>query len=354
MKHHSLRKNLLPGSLKRHKTFWQHIKTVEDLAVLFRTPQHELQLLSLNPQYKEYRIPKKNGSFRQIEDPAPALKKVLRKVNHYLQAHYYFLRPTCVHGFCISPKHTENRNILSNAQAHANSTFLLNIDLKDFFHQVSEKRVGKILVRQFPLMNEELVDLLGRLCTRKGRLPMGAPTSPALSNFACLKMDAELEAVAYHCGWTYTRFADDLSFSADRPISVTDEYLIRPVLTRYGFMINEEKVRRYGADEEKIVTGLHIRNGEIFLPPNYLPQLEIEIARLRNVMLVEGRYQTGMSMRKLGLLKQELLGKLNFASQVLGSSAPEIVAREEQYASALTAKEDYESASWLDIPYSMI
>lgn len=146
---------------------------------------------------------------------------------------------------------------------------------------------------------------------------------------------------------------DDLSFSSHTPIGLDHEYLIRPVINRFGFAVNEDKVRRYAPGEDKIVTGLHLREGEVYLPPDYLPQLETEINRLHTVMLVEGRYQTGMSMRKLGLLKQELKGKLNFASQVLGGAAPEIQAREEQYEAALSAKEDFESASWLDIPYSV-
>ncbi len=352
MKHHALRKNLLPGSLKRHATYWQHIKTIEDLAVLLRKPQHKIQLISLSPRYKEYRIPKRNGGFRQIEDPAPDLKDLLRKINHYLQAHYYFRRPDCVHGFCISPRHTEDRNILSNARRHLGQQYLINIDLKDFFHQVTSKRVTRVINQQFSRMEDELVELMVRLTTRKGRLPMGAPTSPALSNFASLGMDAELKTISHHCGWVYTRFADDLTFSAQSPILPKHEDLIRPVIAHHGFTVNEEKVKRYGKGQEKIVTGLHLKDGKIKLPPDYLSQLQDEIARLRSTLLVEGRYQTGMSMRKLGLLKQELKGKLNFASQVLGGSAPEIIASEEQYEAALSAREDYESASWLEIPYS--
>lgn len=354
MKQPVLRKNLLPGSLKRHNTYWQHLKSVDDLAVLLREPAHLLQLLSLEPRYRAYRIPKQNGKFRQIEDPAPDLKKVLRKINHYLQGHYYFIRPACVHGFCISPKRTEARNILSNARQHLNQTFLLNIDLRDFFHYVLESRICKILGHHFPRMDDALVELLGRLTTYKGRLPMGAPTSPALSNYASLRLDADLEALAQHCGWTYTRFADDLSFSAKVPIRESEEALIFPVITQHGFEINPGKVRRYGPADEKIVTGLHLRDGKVHLPPDYLPQLQTEIERLHTVMLVEGRYQTGMSMRKLKLLKQELLGKINFASQVLGNDAPQVTARAEQYEAALYAREDYESASWLDIPYTFI
>ena len=353
MKPPSIRKHLLPGALKRHANFWQHLETTQDLAVLLRIPQHKLQLESLSQRYKTYTIPKKNGKRRLIEDPNPQLKKILRKVNHFLQASYYFLRPASVHGFCISPKHTPPRTILSNARTHLGQPYLLNLDLQDFFHLISANRVHRILARQFPKMNHELQQLLVRLLTYKGRLPMGAPTSPAMSNFASLGLDHDLEILAQNCGWKYSRFVDDLSFSGGQAFSEDDDYLIRPVIRQHGFWVNEEKVTQYGRDQEKIVTGLHLREGSVHLPPDYLPQLETEIARLHAVMLVEGRYQTGMSGRKLKMLQQELLGKLNFAGQVLGVSAPEFQAREEQYAAALSAREDYESASWLDIPYEV-
>lgn len=347
----TLRKNLLPGSLRRHAAFWQALKTPQDLAVLLRNPAHKLQLHSLQPRYKQYKIPKAKGGFRLIEDPNPELKRILRKVNHYLQAHYFPIRPKAVHGFCISPKHSDDRNIMSNARRHLGQKCLCNVDLKDFFHFVSIEKVHHIFQQQFPWMEDELLDLLSRLCTRNGRLPMGAPTSPALSNYACLEMDAELQTLSRFAGWTYTRFADDLSFSGRKPVSEEDLPFIRSIIEKNGFQINPAKIKHFGPDEEKVVTGLYLRNGKVELPSDYLPRLKIEIERLRAVMLVEDRYRTGMSMRKLKRMQQEIQGKINFAGQVMGSSSPEVVAQEEQYDAALHAREDFESANWLDIPY---
>ena len=65
-----------------------------------------------------YEIPKKNGLYRLIEDPEANLKKVLRKLNEYLQAVYFTKRPDCVHGFCISADKEEDRTILSLSLIH--------------------------------------------------------------------------------------------------------------------------------------------------------------------------------------------------------------------------------------------
>jgi len=347
-----MRKNLLPVSFKRNVDRWRELRTVDDLAVLFRLPQHKIQLHSLKPEYRQYKIPKKDGSLRLIEDPVPALKNIQRKINFYLQAHYFYQRPACVHGFTTSPKYTEKRSILTNAQVHLNQPYLINIDLEDFFHQVHANLVRRIFRRQFKAMSDDLVELLVRLTTRWERLPMGAPTSPCLSNYACLSLDANLEALTYQGGWQYTRFADDLSFSGDARFSKTQLEVLRNTISSAGFHINTEKFKSYGPDDVKVVTGLYLQEGRIGLPPQFLTQLDTEIQRLQAVMLVEGRYQTGMSMRKLKLLKQELQGKINFAGLVMGQAHPDIMAREDEFLQALQAREDYESASWLDIPYS--
>lgn len=351
MKIQYFRKNLLPGSLRRHAGFWRDIRDPMDLSALLHIPDYHLQLLSAKPAYREYKIPKKDGSFRLIEDPKPDLKKALRKINHFLQAAYYFRRPQSVHGFCISPKHQERRNILSNASRHIGNPYMVNLDMEDFFHTVSLNHVDEIWKQQFPGFRKNLSRLLTRITTRNGRLPMGAPTSPALSNYACLKLDADLESLTAYSGLTYTRFADDLTFSAQNPILETDLKMVRDIIAESNFLVNEEKVKKFGPSDSKTVTGLIVTPQGVKLPEPYLPQIKEEIARLRSVMLVEQRYQTGMSMRKLKLLKQELQGKINFAGMVLGTSHEEIIQLEEQYDTAIYAPKEYESANWLEIPY---
>jgi RNA-directed DNA polymerase len=45
-------------------------------------------------------------------------------------------------------------------------------------------------------------------------LPQGACTSPALSNQVTRKLDRRLTGMSKKHGFTYTRYADDLTFSA--------------------------------------------------------------------------------------------------------------------------------------------
>ena len=261
------------------------VKSLSDCSKLLQTEQHKLVLLSQKPIYKVYEIPKKNGLYRLIEDPEANLKKVLRKLNDFLQAVYFTKRPDCVHGFCISADKEPNRTILSNAQKHIGKPYMLNIDLKDFFHTITIQLIDEIFSKQFPRFQSDLIDTLINLCSYYNRLPMGSPTSPVLSNFASLEMDTLLMQYVNYSGITYTRFADDLSFSSAKPITKIDVEEIRNTILKQHFIINENKVKSYSPADEKTVTGLIITEKEVTLPTNYIDKLKQEIERMFSIML---------------------------------------------------------------------
>lgn len=120
---------------------------------------------------------------------------------------------------------------------------------------------------------EQASTVLAQICCWNNELPQGAPTSPTVSNMICARLDTQLIqlARAYQC--TYTRYADDITFSTTRkrfPATIavqkhkSNPYAVQPgtrleqVITANGFEINTSKVRlldRYGRQE---VTGLTV------------------------------------------------------------------------------------------------
>jgi PHP family Zn ribbon phosphoesterase len=82
-----------------------------------------------------------------------------------------------------------------------------------------------------------------------------------------------------------------------------------------------------------------------------MEQLKLEIERLRQTMLVERRYRTGMSMKKLQLFKQELDGKWQFAHAVMPEDET-IYQLKDEIENAFNPPENFESVDWLDMPYS--
>jgi RNA-directed DNA polymerase len=171
--------------------------------------------------YRPFTIPKRDGTPRQIWAPLPRLKAAQRWVLDNILANI----PVhgAAHGFL------PERSILTHARLDTNSRQVVRIDIEDFFPTVSFPRV-KGVFRQAGY-REQVATLLALLCTEAPRqvviidekplfvalgprcLPQGAPTSPAITNIACFRLDRRLTGLALKQGWRYSRYADDLTFS---------------------------------------------------------------------------------------------------------------------------------------------
>lgn len=220
-----------------------------------------------NKKYKKITISKKNGSLRELSIPHPAIKVLQKKLNTILQSEY--LAPDCVHGFCSS-QYGKNKTILTNAKLHIKKNFVLNIDIKDFFPTINFGRVrGMFLSKPFHL-DKKNATKLAQLVTYQNELPQGAPTSPILSNLICRKLDHELMTLAKQNSFTYSRYADDITFSTNRKkhnVNRVKKEIIR-IIKKNGFKINPEKTRLQHFKQRQIVTGL-IVNEKVNLNKKY-------------------------------------------------------------------------------------
>jgi hypothetical protein len=103
-----------------------------------------------------------------------------------------------------------------------------------------------------------------RLGVRVARphLPQGAPTSPALANLVCFRLDRRLAGLAAIVGVRYTRYVDDLTFSGDRRIR-GDRFaaLVSEVAAEEGFRVNPVKTRVAGAGSRQRVLGAVVNAG---------------------------------------------------------------------------------------------
>jgi RNA-directed DNA polymerase len=210
-------------------------------------------------------VKKRRGGFRDIFAPATSLRIMQDKLLQVLNEVY---RPRgCVHGF------VRDRSILSNAIRHVQRAWVLNVDLKDFFPSINFGRVRGMFMASPYRLPAEAATALAQVCCHENQLPQGAPTSPIVANMVCARLDGELLALAKVHRVTYTRFADDLTFSTNQssfPVALaltTDRQgsgmttlgpALDAVLAGNGFAPNLEKLRLQHRTARQEVTGLNV------------------------------------------------------------------------------------------------
>ncbi|WP_437726702.1 reverse transcriptase family protein [Sorangium sp. So ce861] len=270
--------------------------------------------------YRRWQIPKRDGSARAISSPKRELKRAqrwaLRNLFEKLPVH------AAAHGFLAS------RSIVTNAAAHAGADTIVKIDIKDFFPTITWRRVRGLLrkagVAEGPatlvalLATEaprEVVQFRGQtlhVATGPRVLPQGAPTSPAITNAICLRLDRRVSGLARKLGFRYTRYADDLTFSfrapdapglagAARPRAPVGALLrgVREILSAEGFRLHPSKtvVMRKGSRQK--VTGLVVNGAGEAAPAARVPRERVRALRaaIRNREL--GRPGKGETLAQL-------------------------------------------------------
>lgn len=240
--------------------------------------------------YKLFTIPKRDGSARTISAPRKYLKDAqrwaLRAIAEKLPVH------AAAHGFLPS------RSIVTNATVHAGARTLVKVDIKDFFPTVTWRRV-RGLFRKAGL-TEQVATLLALLCTESPRelvqfrgkvlyvakgaraLPQGAPTSPAITNALCMRLDRRMSGLARALGFRYTRYADDLAFSwhgEDKKKSAHGRAPVgallkgvKTILSGEGFELHPKKTRVLGTGMCQRVTGLVVNRAGEGIPTARVPR----------------------------------------------------------------------------------
>lgn len=204
--------------------------------------------------YFTYDIPKKSVGVRTISQPSKNLKAIqswiLRNILDRLSA------SSACKGF------EKNANLLDNAKPHMRANAFMHLDIEDFFPSIKINQVWSVF--RTVGYNPNISSILAQICTYKGSLPQGSPASPKLSNLISLQLDNRLLGYVGKRGITYTRYADDLTFSAFNSIRLIKSYpFILSIIRSEGFSLNSNKTRFSGPGRKHKVTGLIVTESKI-------------------------------------------------------------------------------------------
>lgn len=218
--------------------------------------------------YVRFSIPKKSGGTREISAPKPEL----RQAQQWIKENILDLLPVhpSAYGF------VKGKSTVDNAKAHVQKEVVVKMDLKDFFPTITFWRVRGLF--EWMGYSRQISTLLALLTTEPShqqvqfdgkyyyitigerQLPQGACTSPAITNLIAWGMDRQLQLLTEEMGYSYTRYADDLTFStsnesSSRSVGVLLQS-VRSIVKFHGFDVNEKKTRILRHSRRQRVTGI--------------------------------------------------------------------------------------------------
>uniref|UniRef100_A6W1H0 RNA-directed DNA polymerase n=1 Tax=Marinomonas sp. (strain MWYL1) TaxID=400668 RepID=A6W1H0_MARMS len=288
-------------------------RTTRDLAKLLGYSSKGLTSLTFHHfqpslKYITFTIPKKNGTERLISAPNEKLKTLQGKLSLLLQdieselEEYNPKKNKIVHGF------KRDRTIITNAKRHIKKKYVLNLDIKDYFGSITFPRIMGFFIKDTNYqLDPHIATRIAQIACHDGSLPQGSPCSPVVSNLIFRLVDMRLLKICQKYHLTYTRYADDLTFSSQRPI---DEFLINKIIAQIeqaNFEVNKNKTRVYDYNKCQQVTGLTV-NEKVSVNKKYYKN----VRAMTHSLLKTGRF---LIDNKTGSINS-LEGMLSFIDQV--------------------------------------
>ena len=307
------------------------------------------------PKYKTFHIPKRKGGTRTIKAPADQLKLVQRKVSILLQDCLDEINEAKQRKDRIAHGFKRDRSILTNAARHRNRRYVFNIDLEDFFPSINFGRVrGYFIKDKSFLLDEKAATVIAQIACDENSLPQGSPCSPVISNLVTHVLDMHLVRLASSAGCTYSRYADDLTFSTNKkdfPLEIAvpsgaNPHLwapgneLRRIIARAGFKINATKTRMQYCTSRQEVTGLVV-NRKI----NVREEYRHNVRAMVHSLFKKGSFELYGAVEKAGVVTMEkrpgtlneLHGRLGFIDGIDLHNRRHALERNEQ--SPISSKE---------------
>lgn len=251
-------------------------------------------------KYKTFEIKKKGGGERRIDAPIPMLKGLQKRLAGVLYECLREIEESEERKNKLSHAFRKEFSIITNAHVHKSRRYVLNLDLQNFFPTLHFGRVRGFFLRNnhFKLA-EPVATLIAQIACNNGILPQGSPCSPIISELLTHFLDMRLVRLAAKNKCSYTRYADDLTFSTNQKefptalaVLVGDNWILgdelRSRIEDASFTINDAKTRMQVRGSRQTVTGLTV-NQKVNVPQHYY-----KLARaMTTSFLTTGIYKLG-------------------------------------------------------------
>ena len=299
---------------------------------------------SKSETYRTFAIKKRGKQLKNerriISAPEPRLLVLQQWIAHHI------LSKPAPHSAskAFAPKCT----LVDAVAPHCEARWLIKLDVKKFFESISEINVYRVFseLGYQPLVAFELT----RICTRVragaisdksekwrvknrkgtpraystgniGYLPQGAPTSPMLANLAVRQLDETLNRLALEFGLSYTRYADDLTFSSkSESFQRTDASQVvnrvYSALRMHHLSPNTTKTHVVPPNARKIVLGLLVDGNIPRLTRQFRYRIRQHLHYLEHKDFGPQAHADNRGFQSVNGLQNHLYGLVAYAGQV--------------------------------------
>jgi RNA-directed DNA polymerase len=331
----------------------QDIAHTLNIDVVFLT--HCLYVVKPKNQYHEFEIDKKSGGKRIISAPSANLKSLQSSLSILLLdcvdeinktkypnsqlASPKMLTPTIKDPvaetlkikipsvekkqLALSHGFVRERSIITNAMMHLGKKNVLNIDLDNFFGSFNFGRVrGFFIKNQNFQLHPKIATIIAQIACYKDKLPQGSPCSPVITNLISHSLDIRLATLASKYKCTYTRYADDITFSTRKSIfppqimretesGFNTAKRLKREISHAGFSINDKKTRIQYKDSRQDVTGIIVNK-----KPNTKKEYWRIVRAKCDALFKTGKFESIENGLKVDGNINQLEGQLSFIDQL--------------------------------------
>ena len=257
-----------------------------------------LYALPPSEKYRTFTIPKKSGGTRTIQAPTAKLARLQGKLAEKLHECVTEIQGKQKKFWSASYGFQKDKTIVSNASAHRHRRFVFNADIENFFGSIHFGRVRGFFIHDNSFkLDPAVATIIAQIACHNNVLPQGSPCSPIISNLIGNILDRRLIALARNVHCTYTRYADDLTFSTNKKhfpseiaINQSDNVWdvgeeLRCEIENTGFKLNKEKTRMSYKNSRQTVTGLVVN-----VKPNIKQDYYRKARAMCNSLFKTGKY----------------------------------------------------------------
>lgn len=127
------------------------------------------------------------------------------------------------------------------------------MDIEHFFDTVPQSRIDRV-IRKLSFLRFYKIK---KATTIDGKLPTGAPTSPYIANACMIDIDLEISKFCEEKSIEYSRYMDDMFFSADtKEVLKETEDFVDKLLAKNSMNLNRKKIKYVSDNKKQVIMGI--------------------------------------------------------------------------------------------------